>query len=124
MHQKLETKKESKQTEAYVTLTEPAANKIKELMKQEEGEVKGLRFSLSPGGCSGFQYGLDFDTEGPKDSDNVSESFGVKVFVEKAFKQFVFGTVVDYVEGLHDAGFKIENPNSKSSCGCGHSDSF
>ena len=105
-----------------IHLTETAAKKIKSMMANEEGAT-ALRLSLYPGGCSGFQYGLDFEEKaGP--ADVVSEDFGVKVLVEKGLEPFLLGTVIDYAESLQESGFKINNPNTKSSCGCGKSSGF
>ena len=103
-----------------ITITENAAKKITELLKQDNTTGYGLKLYLSPGGCSGFQYGMDF-AEKPADTDIVMEQHNVKVFVDKNSLDFLNGAKIDYVNGLHDSGFKIDNPNVKSSCGCGKS---
>jgi iron-sulfur cluster assembly protein len=107
------------QTEA-ITLTGKAAEKITELLGSQEGsEDQALRVAVRGGGCSGFQYALAFDR--PKDDDHVFEVDGVSVVVDKTSMQFVFGSEVDYVEGLQGAGFQVNNPNVVAACGCGSS---
>ena len=107
------------QTEA-ITLTDGAASKIKELLaEQENGAEQALRVAVRGGGCSGFQYALAFDKA--KDDDHVFEVDGVAVIVDKVSMQFVFGSEVDYVEGLQGAGFQVNNPNVVAACGCGSS---
>jgi iron-sulfur cluster assembly protein len=105
---------------AAITLTDKAAEKIGELLGgQPEGAEQALRVAVRGGGCSGFQYALAFDK--PKDDDNVFEVDGVAVVVDKVSMQFVFGSEVDYVEGLQGAGFQVNNPNVVAACGCGSS---
>ncbi len=103
-----------------ITLTDKAAEKIGELLgaQAEDGE-QALRVAVRGGGCSGFQYALAFDK--PKDDDTVFELDGVSVVVDKVSMQFVFGSEVDYVEGLQGAGFQVNNPNVVAACGCGSS---
>ncbi len=103
-----------------ITLTDKAAEKIGELLgaQAEDGE-QALRVAVRGGGCSGFQYALAFDK--PKEDDNVFELDGVAVVVDKVSMQFVFGSEVDYVEGLQGAGFQVNNPNVVAACGCGSS---
>jgi iron-sulfur cluster assembly protein len=106
--------------EAAITLTDQAAAKIGELLSgQGEGEGQALRVAVRGGGCSGFQYALAFDRV--KDDDHVFEDRGVSVIVDKVSMQFVFGSEVDYVEGLQGAGFCVNNPNVVAACGCGSS---
>jgi len=110
----------SETSQAAITLTEKAAAKIGELLGgQPEGGEQALRVAVRGGGCSGFQYALAFDK--PKDEDNVFEVDGVAVVVDKVSMQFVFGSEVDYVEGLQGAGFQVNNPNVVAACGCGSS---
>lgn len=107
-------------TEPAITLTEGAADKIAELLgDQVEGEEQALRVAVRGGGCSGFQYSLAFDQK--TDEDHVFENRGVAVIVDKTSMQFVFGSEVDYVEGLTGAGFQVNNPNVVAACGCGSS---
>ena len=104
-----------------IVLTDKAAGKIAELLgSQEEGsEGQALRVAVRGGGCSGFQYALAFDRA--KDDDHIFEVDGVSVLVDKVSMQFVFGSEVDYVEGLQGAGFQVNNPNVVAACGCGSS---
>lgn len=103
-----------------ITLTEKAATKVGELLGgQDESAEQALRVAVRGGGCSGFQYALAFDQA--KDDDHVFEVDGVSVIVDKTSMQFVFGSEVDYVEGLQGAGFQVNNPNVVAACGCGSS---
>jgi iron-sulfur cluster assembly protein len=104
-----------------ITLTDQAAAKIGELLGgQEDSEgQQALRVAVRGGGCSGFQYALAFDRA--KEDDHVFEVDGVAVVVDKVSMQFVFGSEVDYVEGLQGAGFQVNNPNVVAACGCGSS---
>jgi iron-sulfur cluster assembly protein len=106
--------------QAAISLTDKAAGKIGELLGAQGGsEGQALRVAVRGGGCSGFQYALAFDCA--KDDDHVFEVDGVAVIVDKASMQFVFGSEVDYVEGLQGAGFQVNNPNVVAACGCGSS---
>jgi iron-sulfur cluster assembly protein len=102
-----------------ITLTDVAASKIGELLSGQEDNAQALRVAVRGGGCSGFQYALAFDK--PKDDDHIFEVDGVAVVVDKVSMQFVFGSEVDYVEGLQGAGFQVNNPNVVAACGCGSS---
>lgn len=104
-----------------VTLTENAASKIRQLMAEEPaGEAQVLRVAIQGGGCSGFQYGLGFD-RGSQAGDLEAEQHGVTVVVDPFSAPYLRGATVDFVDGIHESGFKIDNPNASSSCGCGHS---
>jgi iron-sulfur cluster assembly protein len=104
-----------------LTLTEPAAAKVLELMAEEPaGEAEVLRVAIQGGGCSGFQYGLGFD-RGTQEGDLELEQHGVKVVVDPFSAPYLQGAQVDFVNGIQESGFKIDNPNATSSCGCGHS---
>jgi iron-sulfur cluster assembly protein len=106
--------------QAAISLTEKAASKIAELLSSQEGsEGQALRVAVRGGGCSGFQYALAFDRA--KEDDHVFEVGDVSVIVDKVSMQFVFGSEVDYVEGLQGAGFQVNNPNVVAACGCGSS---
>ena len=105
--------------EAAITLTGKAAEKIGELLGQDDSQDQALRVAVRGGGCSGFQYALAFDRA--KDDDHVFEVDGVSVVVDTVSMQFVFGSEVDYVEGLQGAGFQVNNPNVVAACGCGSS---
>ncbi|HEX7627050.1 MAG TPA: iron-sulfur cluster insertion protein ErpA [Gaiellaceae bacterium] len=104
-----------------VTLTERAATKIQGLMAEEPaGEAEVLRIAIQGGGCSGFEYALGFD-RGAQAGDLEVEYHGVKVVVDPFSAPYLKGATIDFLEGLQESGFKIENPNATSACGCGHS---
>ena len=103
-----------------ITLTDKAAGKVRELLgEQENGAEQALRVAVRGGGCSGFQYALAFDA--PKEEDHRFETDGVSVVVDKTSMQFVFGSEVDWVDGLQGAGFAVNTPNVEAACGCGSS---
>jgi iron-sulfur cluster assembly protein len=104
---------------AAITLSDKAVAKIGELLGGQEDHEQALRVAVRGGGCSGFQYALAFDKA--KADDNVFTVDGVSVVVDKVSMQFVFGSEVDYVEGLQGAGFQVNNPNVVAACGCGSS---
>jgi iron-sulfur cluster assembly accessory protein len=99
----------------------PKAIEMVRKMRAKEGldADHGLRIGVVGGGCSGFQYKLNFDTA--KDGDRVTNFDDVRVFVDEISLQYVAGTTLDYVEGLHGAGFKFDNPRASRTCGCGSS---
>ena len=108
------------ETKEAISLTDKATEKVNELLAaQEDGSEQALRVAVRGGGCSGFQYALAFDQRG--EDDHVFEHEGVSVIVDKVSMQFVFGSEVDYVEGLQGAGFAVNNPNVVAACGCGSS---
>ena len=103
-----------------LNLTERAAEKVKEIRAAENIEESyGLRLRVVGGGCSGFSYDLYFDQS--TQMDKLYDSHGVQLVVDQMSLQYLRGTEVDYVEGLQGAGFKFNNPNVKSTCGCGSS---
>ena len=102
-----------------VSLTEAAATKIKQLLA-EETDVGVLRIAIQGGGCSGFQYGLGFDTAAAE-GDLEFEQYGVTVVVDPFSAPYLQGAEVDYVDSIQAAGFAVNNPNAVASCGCGHS---
>ena len=103
-----------------IKISDSAATKIKELLgEQEDASEQALRVAVRGGGCSGFQYALAFDA--PKAEDHRFEYEGVSVVVDKTSMQFVFGSEVDWVDGLQGAGFSVNNPNVVAACGCGSS---
>jgi iron-sulfur cluster assembly protein len=110
---------ENQTPEQAIGLTETAAGKIKELLASQPEQDQALRVAVRGGGCSGFQYALALDSK--KDDDHVFEDNGVAVIVDKTSMQFVFGSEVDYVDGLQGAGFQVNNPNVVAACGCGSS---
>jgi iron-sulfur cluster insertion protein len=103
-----------------ITITEKAAGKVKEIAEAESLAGQGLRLRVVGGGCSGFSYDLYFEDK-LGEMDEEFESNGVKLYVDPMSFQYLEGVEIDYVEGLHGAGFKFNNPNSKGSCGCGSS---
>jgi iron-sulfur cluster assembly protein len=104
-----------------VTLTPTAAEKIRELMAEDtDGEMSVLRVAIQGGGCSGFQYGLGFDS-GAVEGDEVMELEGVQVVIDPYSAPYLKGATIDFLNGLQESGFKIDNPNAAASCGCGHS---
>jgi iron-sulfur cluster assembly protein len=110
---------EQTQTETII-LTAPAVEAVRELIDKRELEGYALRVFISGGGCSGFQYGMALD-DNIRESDYIVESDGIKVLVDEVSIDYLHGATVDYVEDLMGGGFKIENPNAVSSCGCGQS---
>lgn len=105
---------------ASLEVTPTAVGKVKEIMLAQEPHPLGLRLSVVGGGCSGFSYQMNFETE-LNPIDKTFEFDGLKVFVDQASLMYLGGTRVDYVETLSGSGFKFENPNVKSTCGCGSS---
>src|SRR3990167_2647772 len=99
-----------------IMLTPRAAEKFIEIGKEEGLEKPMLRFGDQPGGCSGFEYVLDF-SEGKTERDEVFESHGVEIHVDRGSLERLRGTEIDYTDGLRGAGFKVSNPNARSSCG-------
>lgn len=107
-------------SKAPITLTPVAVDKVKEIMSQQNPVPAGLRIGVVGGGCSGFSYSMSFEN-GQGVMDKVYSFDGLTVFVDATSAMYLNGCVVDYVETLEAAGFKFENPNVKSTCGCGSS---
>jgi len=105
---------------AMVGFTDAAAIKVKALIEEEKNPNLKLRVSVDGGGCSGFQYGFAFD-ENIGDDDTVVEKHGATMLVDVTSMQYLNGSEVDYLEGLEGARFVVNNPNAKSTCGCGSS---
>jgi len=105
---------------APVSISERAAVRVAELIKQQGNPALKLRLSVSGGGCSGFQYGFDFD-ENQKPDDVVVERDGVTMLVDGMSLLYLMGSEVDFVEDLVGASFQVVNPNATASCGCGSS---
>ena len=103
-----------------IELTPHAIDKVKEIMAQQNPEPQGLRVSVVGGGCSGFSYQMNFENQS-NGIDKVFEFSGLKVFVDQASLMYLNGTKIDFVESLEGSGFKFENPNVKTTCGCGSS---
>ena len=111
---------EQQAKELILTLTERAASKVRKLAEKENKSGYGLRIGIISGGCSGYTYDIALE-KSPKKEDNVFEDKGIKVFVNPQSVEFMKGSEVDYIETLQQSGFKVKNPNVKTSCGCGHS---
>ncbi len=103
-----------------LTLTDSATEKVREIMATQDPLPAGLRIGVVGGGCSGFQYSMSFENQ-PGMMDKIYHFGALKVFVDATSLMYLNGCVVDYVETLEAAGFKFENPNTKSTCGCGSS---
>src|SRR3989440_8397772 len=103
-----------------VVLTSTAIAKVKEIMGQQTPVPAGLRVGVVGGGCSGFSYSMSFENASGL-MDKVFDMDGLKVYVDATSVMYLNGCIVDYVETLEGAGFKFENPNVKSTCGCGSS---
>lgn len=103
-----------------ITLTANAVAKVKEIMAQQNPAPSGLRVGVVGGGCSGFSYSMQFENSSGL-MDKVFDMDGLKVYVDATSVTYLNGCIVDYVETLEGAGFKFENPNVKSTCGCGSS---
>ena len=103
-----------------ILVTDSAVKAIKEAIKAEGEEGDSLRVSVVGGGCSGYQYNLDFDKE-ERMGDIVMALDGVNILIDPVSAGYLKGTVIDYVSGLNGTGFKFTNPNAKRTCGCGSS---
>jgi iron-sulfur cluster assembly accessory protein len=103
-----------------VTLTDAAATKVAELLKQEGNDDLALRVAVRPGGCSGYSYEMFFDSE-IADDDVVRTFSSVKVVIDPESAGLMAGATLDYRDGLQEAGFHITNPNATRTCGCGSS---
>ena len=104
-----------------LTLTPQAASKVKGFLSEfGESPDAGLRVSVLPGGCSGFQYGVDID-EGPEGDDEILEKSGIRIFVDPFSAQYLEGIEIDYVSSMMGSGFSFRNPQATGGCGCGSS---
>ncbi len=112
-------KKQKFSNNVEIALTEKAANKLKEIMKQNP-EKTGLRIQVSPGGCAGFSYDFTL-VENPNHNEKVIDQLGVKVYINGESLNLIGGSKIDYVDALQGAGFKVFNPKATSTCGCGQS---
>ncbi|HUY76404.1 MAG TPA: iron-sulfur cluster insertion protein ErpA [Ktedonobacterales bacterium] len=110
--------RETTQT-ALVSMTTAAADKVRELLEQEDATELGLRVFVAGGGCSGLQYGMTLDEA--QDGDEIFTQNGVRVLIDEMSAQYISGSEIDYVDSLMGAGFTVNNPMAVSTCGCGHS---
>jgi iron-sulfur cluster assembly accessory protein len=104
-----------------ITLTDRAVTELKDLIQSQEKPSAALRVWVAGGGCSGLSYGMALDDAEPESDDNVFEQNGIKIYVDGLSLNYMSGSSVDYVDDTLGGGFKIENPNATSSCGCGSS---
>jgi iron-sulfur cluster assembly protein len=104
-----------------ITLTDKGAEKVQDFLAAQvvQDDTAGLRVGVRGGGCSGFQYALAFDEQ--RDGDTVFEDKGIRLLVDRSSLPYVKGSIIDFVDGLQGAGFKVENPNVIAACGCGSS---
>lgn len=103
-----------------VQFTENAVQKIREMADAQEFADHGVRVMVVGGGCAGFTYDMDFETD-KRDDDEISEQHGLRVFVDAMSAMYLDGTTVDYVESLDFSGFHFDNPTATRTCGCGSS---
>jgi len=103
-----------------ISLTPSAIDAVRSAIKEEGDEGDALRVSVVGGGCSGYQYNLDFD-KNPRMGDLALEFDGVKILIDNVSAGMLRGTVIDFVSGLNGTGFKFNNPNANRTCGCGSS---
>ncbi len=103
-----------------VQLTPRAIEKVKEILETQDPKPAGLRISVVGGGCSGFSYSMAFESS-PGMLDKTYNFEGLKVFIDQASMLYLDGANVDYIQTLEGEGFKFENPNVRSTCGCGSS---
>jgi len=103
-----------------IQMSETAVNKVKEIVGGQDPKPTGLRISVVGGGCSGFSYSMAFE-ESPGMLDKVYDFSGLQVYIDQASMLYLDGAEVDYVESLEGSGFKFNNPNVRTTCGCGSS---
>jgi iron-sulfur cluster assembly accessory protein len=116
----LQSSPAGEQAEPVLQLTETAAEMVKAGLRREGLVDHAVRVAVVGGGCSGFQYSLHFDNT-IRPGDTVVERHGVRMVVDATSAQYLHGTTIDYVKGLHGAGFKFLNPKATRTCGCGSS---
>ena len=105
---------------AVVSMTSRAADKLKEIITKQGRDDLALRVYVTPGGCSGFSYGMTF-AEGREEDDTLIEQDGVRIVVDPMSAMYLKGSEIDFVDALMGGGFALRNPNAVSSCGCGQS---
>jgi iron-sulfur cluster assembly protein len=103
-----------------VSLTERATDKLREIIAKQDRAGLALRVYVTPGGCSGFSYGMTF-ADGTEEDDTIVETQGVRVVVDPMSAMYIKGSEIDFVDALMGGGFALRNPNAVSSCGCGQS---
>src|SRR3989442_2685160 len=103
-----------------VSMTSRATDKLKEVITKQGRDDLALRVYVTPGGCSGFSYGMTF-AEGREEDDTLIEQDGVRIVVDPMSAMYIKGSEIDFVDALMSGGFALRNPNAVSSCGCGQS---
>lgn len=111
---------EGQTDQALVSMTSRAADKLKEIIQKQGRDDLALRVYVTPGGCSGFSYGMTF-SEGVEEGDAVLDQDGVRIVVDPMSAMYLKGSEIDFVDALMGGGFALRNPNAVSSCGCGQS---
>ncbi len=107
-------------TERIVTLSPLAVERVKEFIAKDSSKANGLRIFVAPGGCSGYQYGMVLENNAKSDDVSWTEN-GINVYIDNQSARLLQGSHIDFVETVQGAGFKIDNPNAVTSCGCGNS---
>jgi len=103
-----------------VSLTSRATDKLREILGKQDRQGLALRVYVTPGGCSGFSYGMTF-ADGTEEDDTIVDTQGVRVVVDPMSAMYIKGSEIDFVDALMGGGFALRNPNAVSSCGCGQS---
>jgi iron-sulfur cluster assembly accessory protein len=104
-----------------ITVTSTAVTEVQKFMEEQgAADTAGLRVAVLPGGCSGFQYGLNIEDE-PQEDDEILETNGVRVFIDPFSAQYLSEVEIDYVTTMMGSGFTFKNPNATGGCGCGSS---
>lgn len=116
----LEPVQVAEMAEEIVQLTPLAAERLQKILAEKNLPNHGLRVFVAGGGCSGMQYGMAFEGQA-RDQDTVFQSSGVTLYVDPISRDYLLGASIDYVDNLMGGGFRIENPNAVSTCGCGSS---
>ena len=116
----IEQHEATEQASPLVSMTQTASGKLKEIIQKQGRSDLALRVYVTPGGCSGFSYGMTF-AEGAEEGDAVIEQDGVRVVVDPMSALYLKGAEIDFVDALMGGGFALRNPNAVSSCGCGQS---
>jgi len=116
----IEQQTETRTDQPVVTMTARAADKLKEVIAKQGRTDLALRVYVTPGGCSGFSYGMTF-AEGREEDDQLVEQDGVNIVVDPMSAMYLKGSEIDFVDALMGGGFALRNPNAVSSCGCGQS---
>jgi len=104
-----------------ITLTDKAATELRDLINGQDKADAALRVWVQGGGCSGLSYGMALDDSAPEEDDNVFDQSGIRIYIDSLSLRYMDGASVDYVDDVLGGGFKIENPNAQSTCGCGSS---